>query len=221
MPDAGTDPLGLEALGVLLAALGLSSVSGLRAYFPLLAVAVGSHVSDGAGNHLITLSKPFQVLGTPWFVALLVLLVLGEFTVDKLPVIDHISDLIHTFVRPLSGAIIMAGVSNPLSEKNVWAAAAVGAVLSLTVHVAKATTRPVVTATTAGLGNPVVSFVEDGLTVILGVLAILAPFVAFVLLLIAAFVIGWLVYKGVRKLRAKRQPPVAGGGSWSLPGGTT
>lgn len=210
MPDAGTDPLSLEAFGVLLAALGLSSVSGLRAYFPLLAVAVASHLTGGSGQALIPLSKPFQALGTPWFIVLLVVLMLGEFTVDKLPVIDHISDAIHTIIRPLSGAIIMAGTSNALSERNVWVAAIIGAVLALTVHTAKAASRPVVTASTAGLGNPVVSFAEDGLAVIIAVLAIFAPVIAVIVLLIAAVLIGWLVYKGVRKLRSLRQPTVPG-----------
>jgi hypothetical protein len=56
--------LNSEALAVLLTALGLSTASGLRAYFPLLAVAVGSNVPTGNGQHLITLSKPFQALGT-------------------------------------------------------------------------------------------------------------------------------------------------------------
>lgn len=193
--------LSSEALAVLLTALGLSTASGLRAYFPLLAVAIGSNVSTGKGQHLITLSKPFQALGTWWFVALLVVLVLGEFTVDKVPILVHVSDAFHTLVRPLSGAIIMAGTSNPLSEQNIWVAAVVGAVLALTVHTAKAASRPAVSATTAGIGNPVVSLIEDGITAVITILALVAPFVAAVLIVVLAVVIGWLIYKGVDKLR--------------------
>jgi Domain of unknown function (DUF4126) len=219
MPNTA-DPLGLQALGVLLTALGLSSVSGLRAYFPLLAMAVASDIPTGNGQDLITLSKPFQALGTWWVVALLVALVLGEFTVDKIPVIDHVSDLFHTIVRPLSGAIIMAAVSNPLSEQNVWAAAVVGAALALTVHATKAASRPAVTATTAGLGNPVVSVAEDGIVAVVSVLAVLASFLGAALLVLAA-VVGWLVYLGVKKLGGRRpQPGVAApSGAWPMSGG--
>lgn len=194
--------LSSEALGVLLTALGLSSASGLRAYFPLLAVAIGSNVSTGNGQHLITLSRPFQALGTWWFIALLTVLVIGEFTVDKIPGLDHLSDAFHTIVRPLSGAIIMAGTANPLSERNIWAAAAVGAVLALTVHTAKAASRPAVTATTGGIGNPVVSVIEDIIVVVVSVLAVLAPFVAAALILVLVVAVGWLVSIGVKKLRS-------------------
>lgn len=193
-----------EALGVLLTALGLSTASGLRAYFPLLAVAIGSNVPAGNGQHLITLSKPFQALGTWWFVALLVVLVLGEFVVDKVPGLVHVSDAFHTIVRPLSGAIIMAGTTNALSDRNIWAAAVVGAVLALTVHTAKAASRPAVTVTTAGIGNPVVSLMEDGLTAVITVLAVLAPFVAAALILVLAVVLGWLIYKTATRLRRRK-----------------
>src|SRR5690242_14602604 len=106
MPDPTGDPTGIQAITLLFTALGLSSASGLRAYLPLLAVAIGSDIPTGDGQHLITLSQPFQALGSGWLVALLVLLVLGEFVVDKIPVLDHISDAAHTVIRPLSGAII-------------------------------------------------------------------------------------------------------------------
>jgi hypothetical protein len=192
--------LGSEALAVLLTALGLSTASGLRAYFPLLAVAIGSNVSTANGHHLIALSAPFRALGTWWFVALLVVLVLGEFVVDKVPGLVHVSDAFHTIVRPLSGAIIMAGTANPLSEMNLWAAAVVGAVLALTVHTAKAASRPAVTVTTAGIGNPVVSLIEDGVTAVVSVLAMLAPFIAAALILVLAVVSGWFIYRGAKQL---------------------
>lgn len=219
MPDPSTDPLGAGALGVLLTALGLSSASGLRAYFPLLVVAIGSDIPTSGGHSLVTLSKPFQALGTWWFVALLAILVVGEFAVDKVPVLDHASDIFHTIVRPISGAVIMAGTSNPLSDRNIWVAAIVGAALALTVHTTKAVTRPAVTATTAGIGNPVISVVEDGFVAIVSILAVLAPVLAIVLLLILAVVIVFAVRAGWRKLRASRQGPALATGE-AYPGGS-
>lgn len=206
------DPTGLQAVAVLLTALGLSSVTGLRAYFPVLAVAVASDVATSDGAHLITLSKPFQALGTWWFIALLVVLALGELTVDKIPVLDHISDALHTLIRPLAGAVVMAGTSNPLSEHSLIAAAIVGAVLSLMVHGVKATSRPAVTAATGGLGNPVVSAGEDVLVVVMTALALLAPIIAAIVLVVLAALVVLLIRAGWRKLRARRaaaQPAAA------------
>jgi chromate transport protein ChrA len=57
-------------------------------------------------------------------------------------------------------------------------------------HAAKAAARPVVTATTAGVGNPVVSFIEDVAAAAMTLLAILLPFLASLLVLILGFFIG-------------------------------
>ncbi len=204
MPDTSSDPSNVQAIGLLFTALGLSSVSGLRAYFPLLALAIGSNVSAADGQRLITLTPPFEALSSWWFIALMVLFVIGEFIVDKIPVIDHLSDAVHTVIRPLSGAAIMAGISNPLSDHSLWAAAIIGALLALVVHGVKASSRPAVTATTAGIGNPIISIIEDGIVVIVSLLALLAPFVALALIVLLVFAIAFLIRAGWRRLRGRR-----------------
>jgi hypothetical protein len=201
-----------EALAILLAALGLSSAAGLRAYFPLLAVAVGSNIKGADNQPIIPLTPAFKHLGTWWFIALLVVLVLAEFTVDKIPILDHISDALHTIIRPLSGAIIMAGTSNPISDHNIWAAAVVGAVLALVVHTTKAASRTASTATTAGIANPLVSTVEDVLTGVTSVVALLiawlaaiAPIVAIALVAILVALLAYIVWRIVTALRKTRR----------------
>lgn len=216
MPDLGLGDTGvvMGAIAVLLTALGLSSASGLRAYFPLLAVAVGSDIPTGDGHTLITLSKPFQALGTPWLIALLAILALGEFAVDKVPGLDHASDAIHTIVRPIAGAVVMAGISNPLSEADPWAAAVVGAVLALGVHGTKAVARPAVTATTVGVANPLVSAGEDIITFVMTLLALLAPLLAFIFFVLLILLIGRPLVRGVRRLFGggqRRQLPASYG----------
>lgn len=212
IPALTSDPM--TAIAALVAALTLSSASGLRAYLPLLALAVG-HAID---PNQIQLSQPFQQLarqiGAPWVIAILAILVVGETAVDKIPVLDHISDAFHTVVRPISGAIVMAAVSNPISDHSIIAAAVIGAVLALGVHATKTTTRPVVTVTTAGLGNPAVSFLEDVVTVITSILALIAPFIGFILLLIIVLAFARILYAAVKKYRELRQrPPAPIGGS--------
>jgi hypothetical protein len=199
-----SDPNALQAFTVLLTALGLSGVSGLRAYLPLLGVALGASLPGQDNSHLITLAPWLQHLDTPWVIALLVVLALGEFTVDKVPVLDHVSDALHTVIRPMSGAIIMAGVSSPLSNASPVAAAIVGAALALTVHSAKATIRPVSTATTAGIGNPIISFIEDIFTIVTAGLALFLPVVGVILFVVVAFFVGRFVIRGFRRLRGRR-----------------
>lgn len=219
------DPL---AIGLLLAALGLSSTAGLRAYLPLLAVGLAG---TGA-SPLVPLQPGFTDLSSPPVLVILAILVIVEFTIDKVPVIDHLSDLIHTVIRPVSGAVIMAGTQNSLSDVNMWVAAIAGALLALVFHGAKAATRPVVTAGTIGHGNPIVSLVEDGLVVLSVLVLTLLPFVGFFLFIVIAFLI-WRGIRGIVRLltgRRKRRgglparatvvqaPPLVHNGSAGMPG---
>jgi hypothetical protein len=198
------DPLTTAAIISLLAALGLSSTSGLRAYLPLFAVGLAGSIPGPLDGKLIPLQPNFSGLSSPAMLLLLGLLVVGEFTVDKLPVVDHVSDLVHTVLRPVAGAVIMAGTANSLSDKSQWAAAAVGAVLAFAFHGVKATARPAVTATTAGIGNPIVSFIEDVLVVLSVVLLIFAPVIGVVLLAALVLFIGRFLLRATRRFRAKR-----------------
>jgi uncharacterized protein DUF4126 len=218
------DPL---AIGLLLAALGLSSTAGLRAYLPLLAVGLA-----GTGDSpLVPLQPDFKDLSSPPVLVILTILVIVEFTIDKVPVVDHLSDLIHTVIRPVSGAVIMAGTQNSLSDVNMWVAAIAGALLALIFHGAKAATRPVVTAGTIGHGNPIVSLVEDGLVVLSVLVLTLIPFVGFFLFIVMAFLL-WRTIRGiVRWLTGRRKrrggaparatvvqaPPLVGNGAAGMP----
>ena len=57
---------------------------------------------------------------------------------------------------------------------------AAGVLIALCVHGVKATARPVVNATTAGFGAPVVSTVEDVGSVVMSLVAILLPILVLV-----------------------------------------
>jgi Domain of unknown function (DUF4126) len=194
------EALSSQAILALLTALGLSSTAGFRAYLPLLALAIGSTIN----SNILPLQPNFQTLKSPPLIIILGALTILEFVVDKIPVIDHISDAVHTVIRPLSGAIIMAGTQNSVSDLNPWLAAGVGAVLALTFHTVKATTRPVVSATTAGVGNPIVSTIEDILTVVTSVLLIVAPIIGIILLAILVLLMVRLVIGVVHRFRSRK-----------------
>jgi hypothetical protein len=72
------------------------------------------------------------------------------------------------------------------------------------VHGAKAAVRPVVNATTAGFGAPVVSTIEDATSVTLSLVAIVLPFLVlfFVAALVLVFVL--LLRRRRRRKEAKR-----------------
>jgi hypothetical protein len=198
------EALSTQAILALLTSLGLSSTAGFRAYLPLLALALGSTVNSSA----LPLQPNFQTLKSPPLIIILGVLTVLEFIVDKVPIVDHFSDAVHTVIRPISGAIIMAGTQNTISDINPWLAAGVGAVLALTFHTVKATSRPVVSATTAGIGNPIISAFEDILTVAASVLLIVAPVIGIILVAILALLIVRLMIGVVRRVRSRRSSSV-------------
>lgn len=204
------DPYSFTALATLLAALGLSSSAGLRAYLPLLAVGLASSATNPIDNSsFIPLQSNFAALSSAPVLIVLALLAVAEFTIDKLPLIDHISDLIHTVIRPLSGAIIMAGTANSLSDHSQALAAVIGGVLAFAFHGVKAATRPAVSATTAGIGNPIVSLIEDILVLAAIAALICLPVVGFVAVVALVIVMFRLVRRVIRRLRGKRAGQVA------------
>jgi Domain of unknown function (DUF4126) len=193
----------LDQWWMLLTAIGLSSTSGLRAYLPLLALAIGSQIPGGNGGDLITVAPWLTGVahsGGLWAAAALLILAFIEFVVDKIPVLDHINDAIHTVIRPVAGGFIMAAIDNPISHNSPWVAAIIGAILAFMVHGVKATTRPVVTATTMGIGNPAVSAGEDILAVLMTLLSVFLPILLIIGLVIVVLIMWKPITRGLGRL---------------------
>ncbi|MCG3142631.1 MAG: hypothetical protein HDKAJFGB_04159 [Anaerolineae bacterium] len=169
----------------LVAAFGLSAASGLNAYIPLLIVGLTARFTDW-----ITLAPPFDMLTNEWVLGALMVLLGIEFFADKIPVVDNLNDAIQTFVRPAAGAILFASEAHVITALHPAIALILGLLVAFGVHATKATARPLVTVATGGVGNPVISTVEDVASIGITITALLAPFlllIAFVLLLVIAY----------------------------------
>lgn len=176
----------LTTLTNLAAAFGLSSASGLNAYLPLLVVALAARYTA-----LITLNKPWDILTNPWVIGVLAVLLVIEMTVDKIPAVDTVNDVIQTVGRPLAGAIVFAASSGTFGEVNPVLALVAGLILAGGVHTAKSAARPVVTATTAGTGNWLVSAAEDVAALVTAVMSIVLPLVMVVVIVATVIFVGW------------------------------
>jgi hypothetical protein len=180
----------------ILAAFGLAGATGLNAYLPLLIVGLLSRYTD-----LITLQAPWTALESPWVLGVLAVLLAIEMTVDKIPAADTVNDVIQTVIRPAAGAILFAASGNVISEMSPVLAMICGLLMASGVHAAKATVRPVVTATTGGIGNPVVSVAEDVVSGTTTLVAVILPAVAALLVLVTAGSFVWFI---VRRRRRRR-----------------
>jgi hypothetical protein len=170
-------------------AFGLSSSAGLNAYIPLLVIALLARFTD-----IVKLQEPWTALTSWWVIGLLVILLLIETFVDKVPAVDSINDVIQTFIRPVAGAILFAASSNVIGDIHPVLAMVCGLVVAGGVHAAKSTARPIITATTAGLGNSVVSTAEDITALVASLLAVLVPALLAATLLMATMTIAWWLW---------------------------
>jgi hypothetical protein len=189
----------ITALSGISAAFGLATSAGLNAYIPLLIVALAARFP--LSDPLLNLSDPYSALGSWWAIGVLLVLLLIETFVDKIPAVDTINDVIQTFIRPAAGAILFAANANVITDISPAIAIIAGLLLAGSVHVAKGTVRPAVTATTAGTGNWLVSIIEDMIAFFVSILSILVP-ILITLVLIGTLLVFTLLY--IRR-RNKRQ----------------
>ena len=179
----------MELLTGIFSAFGLSASAGLNAYIPLLAVSLLAKFTD-----LIELQSPWDTLTSWWVIGLLVVLGTIEFFADKVPAVNHINDIIQTFVRPAAGAIVFAASANVVTEMSPVLSIVSGLLVAGSVHTVKAAAvRPAISATTGGLGHAPVSFLEDVVSIVMSITAILLPFLIgiFFILLLLVFIRWW------------------------------
>jgi hypothetical protein len=175
-------------------AFGLSSAAGLNAYLPLLVVALMARFTD-----LVTLNPPWDALESWWVIGVLAVLLLIELIVDKVPAVDSVNDVIQTFIRPVAGAVLFAASAGVITDLNPVLALVCGLLAAGGVHAVKATARPAITGATGGLLNPLVSLIEDILSLAMALLSILVPILGVLLLIL---VIIWFLRRRRRRRAA-------------------
>lgn len=197
--------MGVEtALGALFAAFGLAGAAGLNAWLPLLASALLVRLD------VVELAEPFDELSSTTGLVVLAALTAADFVGDKVPAVDHALHAVGAVVAPVSGAVLFTGQTGLETDLPTLVSVALGALTAGSIHAGRAAVRPASTAATGGLGNPVLSLVEDlgsaGLTLVAFALPLLA-----VAIVVALLVTLWRAWRRLRRFRSRagRRPPPA------------
>ena len=184
-----TDTLHLNA--PLLLALGtgvaIAAASGLRAFLPVFALGLAARLG------IVRLDP-----SVAWLSASPTLWALGVATVlevlgDKIPVVDHVLDLVATVVRPLAGGLAAYAALAQWPQPFPVAFALIAGAGAFGVHALKAKTRVGSTALTGGAANPVLSTAEDLGAVGLTAVGVLLPVIALVLIVALVLLVRGLV----------------------------
>jgi hypothetical protein len=193
-----------ETLNALIAAFGLAFAAGLNAYIPLFMIGLAARFIPG---DWLVLAPPFRFLSEDWCLVLLGILLFVEILADKIPVVDHMNDLLGTLIRPVAGAILFAAGTGTVEHLDPRVAMALGFVSAGTVHGLKMAFRPFVSVSTGGTGNPVVSFLEDVVSFFMTLFALVLPLLVLVgLVAFPILVIRWISRRR-RKTAALSAPP--------------
>lgn len=178
-------------MGVVLIAVAagvvLAASAGLRAFMPLLGVGLASRLFGWS-----------IAPSMDWMVTDVGLVGLGIATVvellaDKVPLVDHTLDVLHTIVGPLAGALVVFSVTADLPPAiAAILAIALGAPVAEGVHLIAAITRVKSSVMSAGSFNPALSLAEDFISVSAIALTIFIPILTLVIApIVLAVVLGY------------------------------
>lgn len=132
-----------------------------------------------------------------------------EFFADKIPSIDTIWDMVHTFIRPPAAALLGYAAVAGAGPEWRWGAALLAGGVALTSHGAKASTRAAVNTSPEPFSSWTLSLGEDVLAVWLSWLASAHPvatttFVVLLLAALCAYLIRGLFRFARRAVRQRR-----------------
>lgn len=188
-----------EFLPALALAIALAASAGLRAWLPLL-------LAGGlARMGVLDLGPTFQFLASNKALIVFGVATVIEIAGDKIPAVDHVLDVIGTPLRPAAGALLAASVLGTVSDPltSIVLGTAVGAPSALVPHAAKSALRAVSTAATGGLANPLLSLLEDLVSILTFVAAVLVP-------LLVVCLLGLTLWLASRWMRRRQHATMAG-----------
>jgi len=145
----------VEILGI---AGSVSLLAGWRLYLTVFATGLAMRVGAiPLPDHLAAL----DVLANPWVMGIAALAAVAEFFADKVMWLDSAWDAVHTFVRPVGGALLALAIVDPGDPATQAIAFILGGGAALAAHGGKAGARAVVNSSPEPFSNIAVSTVED------------------------------------------------------------
>jgi hypothetical protein len=187
----------MDLLLSLCVGIALSAACGFRIFVPLLVMSIAAQ----SGN--LTLVPSFQWIGSDLALVTFAVATCLEVAAYYIPWLDNALDTIATPVAIVAGTIVTASMVGGMSPFLKWSLAVIaGGGAAGLVQSATVLTRGASSAGTGGLANPVLATVELGGSLATSVLAVMAPFVAIVVL---SVILVYVVRKFAPNFLRKRQ----------------
>jgi hypothetical protein len=184
----------MNVLQILSLALGSAWTSGINLYATVAVLGLLQHFG------LARLPGGLHVLDNWLIIGIAAFLYIVEFVADKIPYVDSVWDVLHTFIRVPAGALIALSATSDLNPTVQVLALLLGGGLALSTHGTKATIRAAANASPEPVSNWTLSIVEDIFTFGAATLAVLHPVVILVVIIIFLLVLAWILPKVLRRI---------------------
>jgi hypothetical protein len=185
----------MEWFSTLSLALGSAWTSGINLYATV--TVLGLLQKFGAAK----LPGGLDALDNWWIIGVAGGLYLIEFFADKIPYVDSVWDVVHTFIRVPAGVIVAYAATNHLDSSIYIPAALVGGGLAFASHGTKAAARIGANLSPEPVSNWVLSIVEDVIAFAGTLLSVFAPFVIAVVLAVFVILFLWFFPKVLRAIK--------------------
>ena len=175
--------------------IGLSASVGFRVFLPLFALSLAAYFN------IWELNESWLWIGSTTAVITLGIATVVEIVAYYIPVIDTALDAIAIPLATIAGTAVMVSTVADLSPVITWALAIIaGGGTAAAVKSSASATRLGSTVSTAGFGNPIVSTIETGTSIVMSIISIFIPILAIIVVLF----IFYIIYKLYKKLRPNK-----------------
>ena len=194
----------MELLAGLGRTLGFSFAAGINLYATVALLGLASRFG------WVALPPQFKAFDQDWVIYTAIVLYAVEFLADKIPWVDTIWDTLHTFIRPLGGALIAITTLGEASPTVTGLTALLGGIVAGSSHITKAGTRVVANTSPEPFTNWLLSLGEDLFVVGLGFVSLKYPVAALVVVIGLLVLIALFAAVILRAFKRRfRRPPVA------------
>ena len=188
----------MSAVELVALAASVSLLAGWRLYLVVFATGVAMKFGWIA---LPDQLRALDILANGWIMGIAGAGALAEFFADKIAWVDSAWDAVHSFVRPLGGALLSLAIVDAGDPAWQVGSFLLGGGAAFLAHAGKAGARTLVNTSPEPFSNVVVSTAEDVATGGLFALAIANPIAAALIAIILVMLSLWLVFAARRALK--------------------
>ena len=187
----------MELVATLGRALGFSFAAGINLYATVALLGLASRFE------WVALPDSLKIFDNDLVIAVALALYVVEFAADKIPWVDSMWDTVHTFIRPVGGALIAVAALGDASPGVEGLIALLGGSVAAGSHLTKTGARVAVNTSPEPVSNWILSLGEDLFVVGLGYLALAYPVAALSVVGVAIVLIG-LTFGAIARLAMRR-----------------